>query len=58
VKVPARYEWRVDRCGNRYRVIVQAAHYETVCEPDRIETRTRQVYHPGYYEIQTRRIRC
>lgn len=57
VKVPARYEWRVDNCGHRYRVLVRRSYYKTVCEPDRFETRYKQVFHPGRYETKTRKIR-
>jgi hypothetical protein len=57
VKVPARYEWRTDIRGGSYRVLISPSHYETVCEPDRIETRYKMVFHPGHYETQTRTIR-
>ena len=57
VKVAARYEWRRDSCGRRYRVCVRRSYYKTVCNPARYETRYRQVFHKGRYESRTRRVR-
>jgi len=57
VRVAARYEWRTDRCGVRYRVLVQRSHYKNVRQPDRYETRYKRVFHPGRYETRTRKIR-
>ncbi|MHC4956359.1 MAG: hypothetical protein ACYTGZ_21160 [Planctomycetota bacterium] len=57
VRVPARYEWRTDRCGRRTRVLVRRAHWKTVCVPARYETRYKSVYHRGHYETRTKKIR-
>jgi len=57
VRVPARYEWRTDRCGHRYRVLVHRSHYKNVREPDSYQTRYKRVFHPGRYETRTRKIR-
>jgi len=57
VHVPARYEYRTDRCGKSYRVMVRRAYYKTVCQPARYETRYKSVFHRGRYETRTKRIR-
>ena len=57
VKVAARYEWRRDSCGRRYRVCVRRSYYKTVCTPGRVETRHRQVFRKGRYENRTKRQR-
>jgi len=57
VRVAARYEWRTDDCGRRYRVVVRRSHYDNVREPDRYVTRYKRVFHPGRFETRTRKIR-
>jgi len=47
---PALYEWRVDSCGRRVRVLVRPAGYRVVCVPAHYEMRTGQVWRPGYFE--------
>ena len=47
---PALYEWRVDSCGRRVRICVRPAGYRVVHVPAHYETRTEQVWRPGYYE--------
>ncbi|MGQ0612630.1 MAG: hypothetical protein ACT4PV_02610 [Planctomycetaceae bacterium] len=48
VHVPAVYEWRYDRCGNAYRVLVRpACTREVLVRPERVEVVCEQVYVPG-----------
>jgi hypothetical protein len=49
--VPPRHEWRIDKCGSRYRVLVRDGYWRVVQDPGRYETRDVRVWVPGHWQI-------
>jgi hypothetical protein len=47
--LPARHEWRRDRCGRPVLVLVEPGRWITITEPGRFETRERREWIPGHW---------
>jgi hypothetical protein len=50
--LPARHEWRVDRCGRKQLVLVEPGRWITISEPGRFETRERCEWIPGHWRVR------
>ncbi len=50
--LPARHEWRRDRCGRPLLVLVEPGRWITVTEPGRFETRERREWIPGHWRVR------
>jgi hypothetical protein len=47
VWVEPRYQWSYDSCGVRFRSLIRAGYYRTVCSPGRYENRQVKVWVPA-----------
>ena len=43
------YHWSVDSCGRRFRLLVSAGHWKSVCHPGQYVRRAVRVYKPGHW---------